>query len=78
MLREASVPNIPGVLLLALRQAAPPAADEDARLALTALLVRVARSDGHYHSTEKAEIDAAMSRRYGLEPPAMANFGVDV
>jgi uncharacterized tellurite resistance protein B-like protein len=45
--------------------------DEDARLALTALLVRVARSDGYYAGTEKAEIDAAMSQRYGLEPPAM-------
>ena len=48
--------------------------DEDARLALTALLVRVARSDGHYASSEKAEIDAAISRRYGLEPQGMARL----
>ena len=48
--------------------------DEDARLALTALLVRVARSDGHYASSEQAQIDAAMSRRYGLEADAMAQL----
>lgn len=48
--------------------------DEDARLALTALLVRVARSDGHYAAAEKAEIDAAMSARYGLDPDAMADL----
>ncbi len=51
--------------------------DEDARLALTALLVRVARSDGHYASAEKAEIDAAISRRYGLGPDAMASLRAD-
>lgn len=45
--------------------------DEDARLALTALLVRVARSDGHYATSEKAQIDAAMSQRFGLDPAAM-------
>ena len=48
--------------------------DADARLALTALLVRVARSDGHYHSAEKAQIDAAMSQRFGLAPEAMASL----
>ena len=45
--------------------------DDDARLALTALLVRVARSDGHYATSEKAQIDAAMSQRFGLDPAAM-------
>ncbi|THH35750.1 TerB family tellurite resistance protein [Aliishimia ponticola] len=45
--------------------------DADARLALTALLVRVARSDGYYAEAEKAQIDAAMSQRYGLDGPAM-------
>ena len=49
-----------------------PLPDEDARLALTALLVRVARSDGHYAESEKANIDAAMSKRYGLDPMDMA------
>ena len=35
-----------------------PIRDADARLALTALLVRVARSDNHYSGDEKALIDA--------------------
>lgn len=48
--------------------------DEDARLALTALLVRVARSDGHYASSEKARIDEAMSKRFGLDDGAMADL----
>ena len=51
--------------------------DEDARLALTALLVRVARSDGHYATEEQAQIDAAMSRRYGLDANAMAALRTD-
>jgi len=51
--------------------------DADARLALTALLVRTARSDGHYAETEKAQIDAAMMRRYGLSPAEMASLRAD-
>ncbi len=51
--------------------------DADARLALTALLVRVARSDGYYAAAEKAEIDAAMSRRYGLDAAAMSSLRAD-
>ncbi|WP_068109938.1 TerB family tellurite resistance protein [Tropicimonas marinistellae] len=42
--------------------------DPDARLALTALLVRVARSDGDYAETEVARIDKILMRRYGLGP----------
>ena len=41
--------------------------DADARLALTALLVRVARTDGHYATTEMANIDRIISARYGLD-----------
>ncbi len=51
-----------------------PLPDEDARLALTALLVRVARSDGHYATAEQAQIDAAMSARYGLAAAAMSDL----
>lgn len=40
--------------------------DADARLALTALLVRVARSDGTYDSDEQARIDAIATKRYAL------------
>jgi len=49
-----------------------PLADTDARLALTALLVRAARSDGHYDAAEKAQIDAAMQARFDLDAAAMA------
>lgn len=45
-----------------------PASDADARLALTALLVRIARSDGVYHADEVARIDRLISARYGLGP----------
>ncbi|MEM6897006.1 MAG: TerB family tellurite resistance protein [Pseudomonadota bacterium] len=43
-----------------------PLDDGDARLALTALLVRVARSDGAYDAEERARILAITTRRYGL------------
>ncbi|SDX95828.1 TerB family tellurite resistance protein [Citreimonas salinaria] len=45
-----------------------PMPDEDARLALTALLVRVARSDGDYDNAERAWIDRIAAQRYGMSP----------
>lgn len=45
---------------------APALTDTDARLALTALLVRLARSDGHYDSGEIARIEAIAANRYAL------------
>ena len=54
-----------------------PLPDEDARLTLTALLVRVARSDGHYAQAEKDQIDAAMQHRYGLDDATMAALRAD-
>ncbi|WP_416881487.1 TerB family tellurite resistance protein [Marivita sp.] len=45
-----------------------PLPDADARLALTALLVRVARTDGDYDDSEKARIDRIAASRYGLSP----------
>ncbi|MEX0276882.1 MAG: TerB family tellurite resistance protein [Ruegeria sp.] len=45
-----------------------PLADDDARLALTALLVRIARSDNDYADTEMARIDRVSAERYGLSP----------
>lgn len=45
-----------------------PLVDEDARLALTALLVRIARSDNDYADTEMARIDRIAAERYGLSP----------
>jgi uncharacterized tellurite resistance protein B-like protein len=44
----------------------PALTDTDARLALSALLVRLARSDGHYDRDEIAHIEAIATRRYGL------------
>ena len=43
-----------------------PLPDEDARLALTALLVRVARSDNQYTPDEKGRIDEITQARYAL------------
>ncbi len=40
--------------------------DADARLALTALLVRVARSDGAYDAAEQQQITEIIIARYGL------------
>ena len=40
--------------------------DADARLALGALLVRLARADGHYDTVEKKQIEAVLCQRYGL------------
>ncbi len=45
-----------------------PLVEDDARLALTALLVRLARSDNDYADTEMARIDRISAERYGLSP----------
>ncbi|WP_171098295.1 MULTISPECIES: TerB family tellurite resistance protein [unclassified Ruegeria] len=56
-------------LLSRLTQPEPdPLANDDARLALTALLVRIARSDNDYADTEMARIDRISAERYGLSP----------
>ncbi len=43
-----------------------PMVDSDARLALGALLVRLARADGHFDADEKARIKAILEQRYDL------------
>ncbi|ALG91961.1 hypothetical protein JT55_18570 [Rhodovulum sp. NI22] len=45
-----------------------PLAGADARFALAALLVRVAKSDGDYAEDEVARIDRILATRYGLSP----------
>ena len=45
-----------------------PLPDPDARLALTALLVRIARSDGEYSTQESTRIDRVIASRYSLPP----------
>ncbi|HBR62815.1 MAG: TerB family tellurite resistance protein [Rhodobacteraceae bacterium] len=54
-----------------------PIKDGDARLALTALLVRIARTDGAYIQTEVDRIDTITSLRYGLTPEAAAKLRQD-
>jgi uncharacterized tellurite resistance protein B-like protein len=39
---------------------------DDARVALAALLVRIARSDGDYARIEQSQIDRVLAHRYGL------------
>lgn len=56
-----------GDLLKNLMQPDPPRLpDPDARLALTSLLVRIARTDGHYDDLEKSRILSLTRSRYGL------------
>ncbi len=45
-----------------------PLSDPDARVALAALLVRVAKSDGTYLPVEIARIDRILAARYELNP----------
>lgn len=58
-----------------IRRLTAPAPDRltelDARLALGALLVRLARTDGDYAPVEKARIDRILAERYGLADPAV-------
>ncbi|QXT39202.1 TerB family tellurite resistance protein [Gymnodinialimonas ceratoperidinii] len=51
-----------------LAPAPEPLSQADARLALAALLVRVARSDGDYAAVEISRIDALLADRYDLLP----------
>ena len=48
--------------------------DADARIALAALLVRVARTDGLYAAEEVERIDRALAHRYGLDAFAAARL----
>lgn len=48
--------------------------DADARLALAALLVRVARSDGEYAGVEIARIEQVLAERYSLSPSEAATL----
>ncbi|MCD9146567.1 tellurite resistance TerB family protein [Pseudophaeobacter flagellatus] len=50
-----------------LTPAPAPLNDEGARLALTALLVRIARSDHNYSEVEKDRIDRIICTRYGQD-----------
>ena len=51
-----------------------PLPQPDARLALAALMVRVARADQHYHAPEAAEIDRLLSQHYELSAEEAAEL----
>lgn len=51
-----------------------PLTDTDARLALAALLVRIARTDGDYAQIEIDRIDRVLATRYGLSPFEVAKL----
>lgn len=56
-------------------QPAPdPLTEDDARLALTALLVRIARADNDYAEAERDRIDRIVGARYGLSPFEVAHL----
>ena len=51
-----------------------PLAEPDARLALAALLVRIARTDGLYAAEEVERIDRVLAQYHGLDPFAAASL----
>lgn len=50
---------------------------ESGRLALAAIMVRLARTDGRYTSSEMGQIDAVLAGRYGLGPDAVKALRAD-
>jgi uncharacterized tellurite resistance protein B-like protein len=64
-------------LMRRLSAPAPPAPRAESRLALAALLVRLARVDGVYTPAEAAQIDRLLSGRFGLSPFAAAALRSD-
>lgn len=48
--------------------------DNDARLALAALMVRIARTDHFYAAEEVERIERVLMQRYGLDPFAAADL----
>ena len=57
-----------------LAPAPAPLTEPDARLALAALLVRIARTDGLYAVEEVERIDRVLAMRHGLDPFAAAKL----
>ena len=51
-----------------------PLTGDDSRLAMAALLVRIARADGEYHRDEIARIDKLLTTRYNLGPFEVAKL----
>lgn len=57
-----------------LAPAAPRLTDMDARLALAALMVRIARTDNFYAAEEVERIEKVLMQRYALDPFAAADL----
>ncbi len=57
-----------------LAPAPAPLTEPDAQLALAALLVRIARTDGLYAAEEVERIDRVLAIRHGLDPFAAAKL----
>lgn len=51
--------------------------DDDQHIALAALLVRVARADGHYAEEEKTRIDKVLATRFELGPSEVGKLRGD-
>ncbi len=51
--------------------------DDDSRMALAALLVRIARADGSYDDSEKSRINKVLTQRFGLTPFEVAEVRRD-
>lgn len=51
-----------------------PLTEDDSRLALAALLVRLAKADGHYAEDEVVRIDKLLKLHYGLGPFEVARL----
>lgn len=74
-------PNLDAMFDTLIRRLMAPAPDRlpepDARLALAALLVRVAKTDGLYSAEEVERIDRVLAGRHGLGPFEVARLRVD-
>jgi uncharacterized tellurite resistance protein B-like protein len=54
-----------------------PLSEDDARLAMAALMVRLSRTDGNYTPEERAMIDRMLAARYGLDAAGAAGLRRD-
>jgi uncharacterized tellurite resistance protein B-like protein len=54
-----------------------PLDDGDARLALAALLIRIAKADGHYDLAEITRIDKVLKSRFNLDADNLASLRKD-
>ncbi|MDA8585187.1 TerB family tellurite resistance protein [Rhodobacteraceae bacterium] len=54
-----------------------PLTGDDSRLALAALLVRLARADGAYDDDEISRIDKVLAARFELNPPEVSSLRKD-